>query len=278
MLDSIYDDVSDQIENQRSLGVQISRVNDLPEQGPTNKGMWYEIPNVSTVFVDVKNSTALNSSDGHLKDAARTYTYFVRAMTVLLERFGAKYVDIQGDGVFGLFSGSESLFDATACAITMKTYIARNLASKLEKENRVDWKLTAGIGIDKGRLLVRRLGLRGVKQNEVWAGTPVNIAAKLSSVARPDQAVVSEQVYNDFGRASKLRRRAIIWSCGCYGDVRGSGLDAEEGSTSCLWTKDMAPENLGLGFGYIHRLDSQWCTVHGSEFCQAIVTGERYYG
>ena len=38
---------------------------------------------------------------------------------------------------------------------------------------------------------MRRLGLKGAKQNEVWAGMPVNVAAKLSSVAGPNQVVVS---------------------------------------------------------------------------------------
>ena len=278
MLDSIYSDVSKQVDEQKGLGVQITRVNDVPEQGPTNKGLWNEIPNVSAVFVDVKNSTDLNSSDNYLRDAARTYTYFVRAMTIIFERFSARYVDIQGDGLFGLFSGTNSLFEATACAITMKTYIVRKLAKQLKLENRVNWELSAGIGIDKGRLLVRRLGLRGVEQNEVWAGTPVNVAAKLSSIAESDQIVVSERVFNDFNKASKLRRRAIIWSCGCNGTGQERGLDVDAGKTWCLWTKDDAPDNLGLDFEHLYRLNSAWCITHGSEFCEAIVTGRRNNG
>ena len=278
MLDSIYSEVSKQVDEQKKLGVQITRVNDVPDQGPTNKGLWNEIPNVSAVFVDVKNSTDLNSSDNYLQDAARTYTYFVRAMTIIFERFSARYVDIQGDGLFGLFSGTNSLFKATACAITMKTYIEGKLAKQLKRENRVDWELSAGIGIDKGRLLVRRLGLRRVEQNEVWAGTPVNVAAKLSSIAEPDQVVVSERVFNDFNGAPKLRRRAIIWSCGCNSTGRGRGLDVGAGKTSCLWTKDDAPDNIGLDFEHLYRLNSAWCITHGSEFCEAIVTGKRNNG
>jgi hypothetical protein len=38
--------------------------------------------------------------------------------------------------------------------------------------------LKTGIGMDYGTLLVRRLGLRGTRQNEVWAGKPANMAAK----------------------------------------------------------------------------------------------------
>lgn len=272
MLDTIYSDVSKQVADQRELGVQITRVNEIPETGPVNKGVWFEVPNVSAVFVDMKKSTVLTSFN-RAHDAARTYTYFVRAMTVIFERFSAGYIDIQGDGIFGLFSGKNSLFEATVCAITMKTYIHRILADQVRQETSVDWNLTAGIGMDRGRLLVRRLGLRGTKQNEVWAGMPVNIAAKLSSVAEPNQLVVSERIFNDFCRASKLRKRAIVWSCGCGNGIRGRGLDIGAGVTRYLWKQEIAPVDLGLDFENLHRLDSNWCDVHGSEFCEAIKAG-----
>ena len=126
--------------------------------------------------------------------------------------------------------------------------------------------------------MVRRLGLRGTKQNEVWAGTPVNMAAKLSSLAEPNQLVVSERVFNEFERASKWRRRALIRSCGCDYLIRGRGLDAGIGETLCLWKKDIAPNNLGLDFENLYRLDSKWCDIHGSEFCETIATGKRNNG
>ena len=34
--------------------------------------------------------------------------------------------------------------------------------------------------------------------NEVWAGTPVNMAVKLSSVAGPNEVAVSERVFSDY--------------------------------------------------------------------------------
>ena len=279
MLDTIYSDVSKQVDDQRALEVQITRRNDVPEIGPTNKGVWFDIPKVSAVFVDMKNSTALNSHEHQLKDAARTYTYFVRAMAVIFEQFSARYVDIQGDGLFGLFSGENSLFEAAACAITMKTYILKVLAAELRAENSVDWELSAGIGMDEGRIMVRRLGLRETKQNEVWAGTPVNMAAKLSSLAEPNQLVVSDRVFKEFERAPQLRQRALIWSCGCdYSNRQGHGLDVGIGETTCLWKKDLAPNDLGLDFENLYRLDSKWCDVHGSEFCETIVTGKRNNG
>ncbi len=266
-------DVSAQLEQQAGLGVQITRLNEVPEVGPTNKGLWSQIPKVTAVFADLKNSTELSATE-RSEVAARAYTYFIRAMAVTLERFSAKYVDIQGDGIFGLFSGPGSAFLAAACGVTMKTLVEREVSARFKKDASTDWELTAGIGIDQGTLLVRRLGLRGTKQNEVWAGKPVNMAAKLSSLAASNEMVVSDRVFGLYERASK-RRRALIWSCGCNGGVQGAGLDVPIGRTICLWERELAPEDLGLDFANLHRLRSPWCVTHGPEFCEVIVTGRR---
>ncbi len=245
--------VSSQLNDQAGLGIQVSRQNDVPEVGPTNAGVWFQIPQVTAI----------------------AYTYFIRAMAVTFERFSARYVDIQGDGIFGLFSGQGSAFSAAACGITMKTLVEREVSVRFQRDVSTDWELTAGIGIDQGTLLVRRLGLRGTKENEVWAGKPVNIAAKLSSLAAANEMVVSDRVFALYQRASRLRQRALIWSCGCDGGVRGAGLAAPIRSTSCLWDQELAPQNLGLDFANLHRLCSHWCATHGSEFCDAIVSGRR---
>ncbi len=273
-LDEVNSDVKNQLDQQASLGVQIQNVDDVPEEGPTNKGQWHRISNVTAIFADIKDSTQLNIESS--KDAAYAYTYFIKAMTVILERFDARYIDIQGDGIFGLFSGSSSSFDAIACAVTMKTAAATIVTDYFNEDASTDWQLSVGFGIDRGTLLVRRLGLRGTKQNEVWAGKPVNVAAKLSGLANGDQLLVPGRVFNLYEKASAIRRRALLWTCGCRGNPGdGPGLDADEGTTETLWTAHFSPKNLKLDFDRYHTLKSQWCEFHGPEYCEAILTGRR---
>ena len=274
ILDDVEADVSSQLDEQSSLGVKITRKDDVPDSGPTNSGVWYQIPQVTAVFADLKRSTEL-SAENSPRVAARAYTYFIRAMTVILNQFDAKYVDIQGDGIFGLFSGKGSRFMAAACAITMRTQVEREVAVRFKSDTSSDRDLTAGVGIDHGTLLVRRLGLRGTKQNEVWAGKPVNMSAKLSSLAGSNQVVASGRVFRQYEEASELRQRALLWTCGCDGDTEGPGLDAPVGRTSYLWEEETVPEDLGLDFQTFHILESKWCMIHGPEFCETIVTGRR---
>ena len=277
LLDTVVADVTAQLETQSELGIQVTRQNEVPEVGPANRGLWLEVPQITAVFADLKRSTALVASSSPAV-AARAYTYFIRGMAVTLERFNARYVDIHGDGIFGLFSGSGAAFAAAACAVTMKTLVEREISDRFEEEVESSWELRAGIGIDQGTLLVRRLGLRGTKQNEVWAGKPLNMAAKLSSVAGPDQVVVSNRVFQGYHDSSKLRQRALLWTCGCQDGLQGQGLDIPLGQTTALWTMEPTPEELGLDFENLYRLKSCWCSIHGSEFCEAIVTGKRPQG
>ena len=269
--------VTEQLATQAKLGIQIVEQKDVPNEGPANGGLWWRIQGATAVFADLKRSTSI-SVNGSRKDAAYAYTYFIRAMAVIFEAFEARYIDIQGDGVFGLFSGKNSTFSAAACAITMNTQMERLVEPMFRKDASTKQGLKVGIGVDQGTLLVRRLGLRGTGQNEVWAGRAVNAAAKLSSVAGDNQVVVSDRVFAGYGNASEIRQRALLWSCGCGDGKPKVGLDLPAGQTTPLSTKVALPKKLGLDFHSAYRLNTMWCKKHGPKFCETVVTGKKPAG
>ena len=273
ILDEVTTSVLAQLNDQARLGVQVENQDGVPEEGPASRGLWLRVPNVTAVFADLKGSTALSTSVSP-EVAAIAYTYFTRAMTVILERFSAGYVEIQGDGIFGLFAGKRSIFHAAACAITMRSQVEEIVAVRFKRDASVQWDLKVGVGVDRGTLIVRQLGLRGTKLNEVWAGKPVNVAAKLSSVAGPNHLAVSDRMFAGYEGAARIRQRALIWSCGCGGRNRGAGLSASPGQGAKLWAEQAAPEDLGLDFGSVYTRKSGWCKHHGAEFCEAILTGK----
>ena len=166
ILDEIAAAVHAQLDQQAASGVRVVEQDDVPDTGPVRGGVWLQVPEATAVFVDLKGSTGLNSRFG-AETAAHAYTYFNRAMAVILNGFQARYVDVQGDGLFGLFSGKGSRFLAAPCAITMKTQVATVIAEHFRRDVHADWELRAGIGVDRGKLLVRQLGLRGTGMNEV---------------------------------------------------------------------------------------------------------------
>ena len=274
ILDQVKADVAAQLDAQAKLGVRIRPFENVPETGPANLGVWFRVRNVTAIFADLNRSTELSAADDP-KEAAFAYTYFARAMTVILDRFSAKYIDIQGDGIFGLFSGENSQFLAAACAVTMRTQMEKYVAVRFRKDASGKWNLTAGIGIDRGTVLVRQLGIRGIARNEVWAGKPVSMAAKLSSLARSNRIVVSDRVFNQYEQFPRQRRQALLRSCGCNGRVRGRGLDSSATQVARLWSEHTVPKGLGLDFEHFHRRREPWCDYHGPEFCQMVATGQR---
>lgn len=274
ILDQVKADVAAQLNDQADLGVSIRPLENVPETGPANSGVWFRIRNVTVIFADLNRSTELSAADNP-KYAAFAYTYFARAMTVILDHFSAKYIDIQGDGIFGLFSGEDSQFLAAACAVTMRTQMEKEVAVRFRKDTSGRWNLTAGIGIDRGTVLVRQLGIRGIARNEVWAGKPVSMAAKLSSLGNSNQILVSDRAFNQYSQFPRERRQALLRSCGCNGMVRGGGLDLPARLAAHLWSEHKAPKGLGLDFEHFHRRKAPWCRHHGPEFCQMVATGER---
>ena len=186
ILDEIAAAVKSQLAQQAASGVRIVEQDDVPDTGPVRGGVWLQIPEVTSIFVDLKGSTGLNARLG-AEAAAHAYNYFNRAVAVILNGFQARYVDVQGDGLFGLFSGRGSRFLAAACAITMKTQVETVVAERFRRDVRANWELRAGIGVDRGKLLVRQLGLRGTDMNEVWAGDAREHGGQTERSGRPQR-------------------------------------------------------------------------------------------
>src|SRR5262245_21453003 len=205
LLSDLEQIIDDTLRTQDDIGVQISVENEVPLVGPINKGLWIRTDNTVVVFADMKRSTALNLVAA-AKQAARAYTYFIKAAAQIADRFEARYLDIQGDAMFALFSGPSAVVRGLGCAITIRTFTETLLKPRLGDEG--GWELACGIGMDAGAVLVRRLGLRGTKENEVWAGKPVSMAAHLSGLAGPTEVVVSQRIREGLtSGANALQRR-----------------------------------------------------------------------
>lgn len=273
ILDQVKADVAAQLRDQAGQGVNIVTVDNVPNTGPAHRGRWFQIPNVTAVFADLDSSTKLSASQNR-RASTTALNYFSKAMSIAFDHFEAGYVEVQGDAVFGVFSGKGSMFRAAACAITMRTLVEDVVAPQLRKDASSNWKLTAGIGVDQGTVLVRRLGLNATGQNEVWTGTPVNVAAKLSSLAEANQIVVSDRVFTRYKIFSKLRQQVLLMSCGCTASRQGAGLAVQAGQRVNLWRRKAVPQDSELDIRHTHQRKDKWCDIHGAGFCEALITGQ----
>lgn len=233
----------------------IPDTNQIPIENPQN---WLKIPDVVCVFVDMRGSTRL-SAVNHDNSTARAYHLFTGTAVKIFSYFESPYIDVRGDGAFALFD-SDQPNRALASAVTFRTFAVEEFIPLVTEKTGLD--VGCHVGIDARTVLVRKIGFkryrgRSDRQNEVWAGRPVNMAAKLASEAGDDELLASERFY------SKLTSRYALRSCGCPNN------DVVD-----LWSKKDVEEDDRFDFGTAYRLRSIWCKEHGREFCDNLLADE----
>lgn len=219
-----------------------------------NRQLWLKIPNVICVFCDLIGSTQL-CADKQDKTTAKVYHLFTDSITRIFDYYESPYIDIKGDGVFALFNSSSS-YKALVAAVTVKTVVEKIIEPKIRQLTGESHG--AHIGIDQDSVLVRKLGLkrfgdRTDRQNEVWAGSPVNMASKLASMTQSGELLVSDRFF------SNIQNDLVIKSCDC-----GDGPQD-------LWTEMSVEDDSKFDFKKAFMLKSIWCSYHGLEYIRKIL-------
>ena len=248
-LNSFLDDIRTAVNRIINDKASFQKINTIPDTIPLEGNHWLELDEVTCVFVDMIGSTQMHLRD---QDAVKVYEIFIKSLVKILNTYGAQYIDIKGDGAFGIFSGNESAIPALCSAVTFRTVCSKILENKF-----TDFHIKTHIGMDTDRVLVKRIGLRGDKNNEVWVGKPVNIASKLASLAPESFIYASDRTYQTLLKKDYMR--SLIKSCGC-----------PDGVSMDLWTKEDNTHAF-LKLQSFYSLGSCWCAIHGEEFCGAVM-------
>lgn len=162
------------------------------------------------LFIDIRESTKI--VDGFRRTtAARMYKSFLWGVTQIARANEGELRSFNGDGVLVAFIGKSKRTNATKAALQMSWFCKKVLKPKVEEYftnnnqlNGLDFDF--GIGIDVGKVLVVRGGIKGENNNDlVWVGNATNYAVKLSSLGGDGYNVyVSEEVYKNMAESSKF--------------------------------------------------------------------------
>lgn len=268
-------ETADRAGDELSTAVEVETANVFPT--PSKLALetprWKKIENVVVVATDLKGSTRISYSKQD-QVGARVYQAASGNCARIFQRFGAQFVDIQGDGLFAIFHGERAVQRAMAAAFTLKSFSARDLARLIDEHlgKNVPEGFETGlkIGIDTGTLLAKRIGVRGEHNEPVWAGKPVNYATRCAQAADRHELIITDRFYelikdNDYA----------AYSCGCQW-----GLNEDN---EWVRTGEIVPAPL-WGAKEVETLGDHsscktfpgacwWCTVHGDFFCAAIESG-----
>lgn len=240
----------------------------IPENGeyPLADNQWLKIPDIVCLFVDIRNSTGLSATT-HEGSTASIYELFTGTAIRIFHRFDASYIDIKGDGVFALFNANQT-HRALVAAITFKSFVQEQFLTLTHQKLRGAVDIGFHMGIDQKTVLVKQLGIRDSsghdrRKNEVWAGKPINMAAKLASCSEDGELLVSDRFYNNLSRDRYVQK-----TCGCvFGSTEPRIVD--------IWRQrdlsDMGHFDFSLGYS----MNNWWCVSHGTEWAEQILSFDK---
>jgi adenylate cyclase len=160
---------------------------------------------ISVLFADVRGSTALAESIGAVAFRAALQTFYGLAAAAIEAQGG--FVDkYLGDGVMAEFipilAGEAHADRAIAAAL--------DLVAAVERSSLPASGFRVGAGVHRGSAFVGVLG-SGQTFDFSALGDPVNVAARLGSIAEPGEVIVSREAWQAAGRtASGLNRTVEI--------------------------------------------------------------------
>ena len=225
---------------------------DIPIEKPN---YWLKIPDVVCVFVDMVGSTKL-SAEINDDTIAKVYRLFTNTIVRIFDYYESPYIDIKGDGVFALFN-STTPYKAIVAAVTIKTVVENFIEPAIKTMTGEEHG--AHMGIDQKTVLVRKLGFkrfadRTDRQNEVWAGKVVNMAAKLASLSKAHELLVSDRFFKN------IQNKLVTKSCSC-------GVECPVD----LWAEVDLSDNKKFDFEKAYKLQSCWCGTHGHDYITKIL-------
>jgi class 3 adenylate cyclase len=148
-----------------------------------------KVVETAVLYVDMRRSTQL-SLRHHPHTVAKLYSAFVRAMARCAQVFNGEVRGIIGDRVMMLFDNADCYANAVYTAVLINS-VCQHVINKHFPHEEVSF----GIGIDYGRMLATKTGMRrhGSAQQSyrslVWLGRPANVASKLTDNAnKPEEA------------------------------------------------------------------------------------------
>jgi class 3 adenylate cyclase len=221
---------------------------------------WHRLTDTVAVVFDLLHSTNLEKGRSPASTAS-IYDAGVGGVVSLFDTFDADFVDIQGDGGFALFWGERRYERAMCAAISIRSF-SDDFTAKIDAK----WPdaPTTGfkIGVASGAVLAKRVGLERHLdlQEPVWAGRPVNFASKAAQQQTDaDHIFITASVWDAIENNDYL-----TFSCGCPASSEPSAL-----WDSIELEKIPGPEKFG------QALMNRWCAVHGENFCNAILDGQK---
>jgi len=167
------------------------------------------------LYVDLVGSTTM-TLEMPAEKIAIIISSFAQEMAAVIRQYHGYVLKFVGDAVIGYFVSDEDVIyetgaadDAVDSAKSMITVIQKGINPILNQYDYPD--LMVKIGADFGQNIVVRYGA-DVKHSHVdLMGPAMNIAAKIQNIAKPNQILIGNDVFQRIHQNSQKEFNKIIW-------------------------------------------------------------------
>lgn len=161
---------------------------------------------ITVMFADIRGFTAM-SENMDPKDISKLLNEYFNKMTAIIFKNNGTIDKFIGDAIMVLFGAPLDVEDAPLKAVVTAIEMTRELEKmSLKWSDKTEQTLQIGIGINTGEVFVGNLGTDRHKEYSALGDT-VNTAARLESLAKKGQILISESVYKSI--AGKIECRAL---------------------------------------------------------------------
>lgn len=213
-----------------SRNYEVSQGTAIPDVDDITFGKFGRELDLAMVFIDIGQSTKIVDSSRRIT-AAKMYKSFLWGVSKIARENGGELRSFNGDGILIAFIGELKRTNAAKSALHMSWFMKNILKPKMESYFQNNDELEGflfnfGIGIDSGKVLVVRGGIRGENNNDlVWVGNPTNYSVKLASLSKEEgyNVYISRDVYDNMHESSKLggNPRRNMWESRSWTSMGG---------------------------------------------------------
>lgn len=159
------------------------------------------------LYADLAQSSKL-ASEFDQRVAAKVIKSFLICAVKIIKKNDGEVTSFDGDRVMGIFLGASKNSNAAKCALQINWAVSNLIRPKLTEYftsiKASGFQITHGCGVDSGKVLAVRAGVRGAN-DLIWIGRPPNFAAKLSDIRDSSYtSYISSDVYSRLNEESKL--------------------------------------------------------------------------
>jgi class 3 adenylate cyclase len=153
--------------------------------------------NLVIMIIDINNSTQLSLTLPDFNFAQILQT-FAQEVSIVVSGYGGFVFKYEGDAVIVIFPAEYDQVKACKNALNCSTSILEILKKAVNpvfKENELP-EITVRTGLAYGATLVVLYGKNLEKAHVDITGSSISLAAKIASIAKPNQVLVGELIYN----------------------------------------------------------------------------------